>query len=243
MVHGGAPSPRCHGHRISHAMTTAQGLREPLLASVTRPAFERFARSVFRVWCPLHVEGREHLPKLPFIICSNHSSHMDSVVLIAAAGFPFTRFAMLAASDYFFRNAIVFSWFASMVRIIPLDRAASPEAFQRTLALCRDFTADGRNGLIFFPEGTRSRAGVMGPFRRGAALFAAELGLPVVPAHIQGTGDALPIGHVFPRRRPVYVRFARPLQPPRTSVPEERDSFLKEMRGRILALGDTVHGV
>jgi 1-acyl-sn-glycerol-3-phosphate acyltransferase len=223
-------------------MTTSQGLRGPLFASVTRPAFELFARTVFRVWCPLRVEGRENLPTPPFIICSNHSSHMDSVVLIAATGFPFDRFAMLAASDYFFRNAIIFAWFASMVRIIPLDRAPSPEGFHRTLALCRAFIDDRRHGLIFFPEGTRTRAGVMGPFRRGAALFAAELGLPVVPAHIEGTGDALPVGCFLPRPRPVHVRFSTPLYPPGADAPEQRDSFLKEMRERIIALGGPVVG-
>jgi 1-acyl-sn-glycerol-3-phosphate acyltransferase/long-chain acyl-CoA synthetase len=223
-------------------MKQPEGFWTPVFSPVTRPLFELFARSVFRLWCPLRIEGREHLPPLPFIICGNHNSHMDSVALLAASGYRFDRFAMLAATDYFYRNALVFRWFAGMVRLLPLPRSASPAALRRTVSLCRGFIEDGSHGLILFPEGTRSRTGVMGPFRRGASFLAARLGVPVVPAHIEGTGGALPVGGFLPRPRQVCVRFAPPVFPGDARSPSGRDRLLSEMRDRICSLEARANG-
>ena len=41
-------------------------------------------------------------------------------------------------------------------------------------------------GLILFPEGTRTRTGLVGPFRPGALRLAAELGVPLVPVSQAG---------------------------------------------------------
>ena len=40
-----------------------------------------------------------------------------------------------------------------------------------------------------FAEGTRSRDGTVGRLRSGAAVLAAEHGLPIVPIHVSGTHE------------------------------------------------------
>jgi 1-acyl-sn-glycerol-3-phosphate acyltransferase len=209
----------------------------PVHARFTRPIFETFCRSVLLFYCPLSVEGREHLPELPFIICGNHNSHMDSVVLIVAARHSFDRFGMIAASDYFFRNAFAFHSFSALVNLIPLDRSSSAESFHHALEVCRGFVSQAR-GLILFPEGTRSRDGVVGPFKRGAAHFACALGLPIVPARIEGTRHALPAGAFFPRPGRVRVRFGLPIHPPAVDDRRAREAMLAETRRRILSMSD-----
>jgi len=63
--------------------------------------FELFCKAVFMSYCPLQVNGRENIPATSFIFCSNHSSHMDSGVLMGASGLPFRQFGLMAAKEYF----------------------------------------------------------------------------------------------------------------------------------------------
>jgi 1-acyl-sn-glycerol-3-phosphate acyltransferase len=183
------------------------------VAVLTRRLFEFFARSAFRWYCPLRVTGRDHLPPLPFIVCSNHASHMDSVALMAATGLPFDRFAMLAASDYFFRNAIVYRLFSAMVQLIPINRSGRGGALAQTIALCRRFLDGGKRGLIIFPEGTRSTSGAIAPFKRGISVLSTELELPIVPVYVAGTDARMPKGRLFPLPGAIQVHIGSPIQP------------------------------
>ena len=97
----------------------APGGRPPLGA-----AFELACRAVFRAWCPLAVSGRELLPPGPFIICSNHQSHLDSVALMTAAGGRFGDFGLLAAKDYFFGRPMTAAALRPLLQLIPVPRSA-----------------------------------------------------------------------------------------------------------------------
>ena len=61
--------------------------------------------------------------------------------------------------------------------------------------------------VLIFPEGTRSRTGQIQKFKPGVGLIALELCVPIVPAYIGGTYEALPTGKAFPRRQRVKVFF------------------------------------
>lgn len=79
--------------------------------------------------------------------------------------------------------------------------------------------------LILYPEGTRSEDGKLQAFKGGAALFAMELGVPVVPAFIEGTHHILPRGCYVPRSGRVRVRFGEPVeftQPQSGELPRQR---------------------
>jgi len=186
---------------------------DPFYTKYTRKLFEGFARVVFRYYCPLDVVGRNNLPEGPFIFCSNHASHMDSIALMTASSRSFDQFGLLAASDYFFRSPFVYRCFSSIVNLIPISRTAGAESLHNTIALCRRFVESGKRYLIVFPEGTRSRNGNIGPFKAGAGLLSAELGLPIVPAYVHGSGDAMPKGRFFPAHKQVAVRIGLPIYP------------------------------
>ena len=78
-------------------------LREPPRgkARVFHGLFELFGTMLFNLWCPLSVHSRERLPSPPFMVCSNHGSHMDSAALMYASDLGFSQFGMVAAKDYF----------------------------------------------------------------------------------------------------------------------------------------------
>ena len=173
--------------------------------------FAGFCRMFFTCYCPLTVEGRHHLPDGPFLLCSNHSSHADSAALMTASGRSFRNFALLGASDYFFHSRSVRWSVSGLMNVIPIDRRPGPKSLGDCLATCRRFLEQTGGGLILYPEGTRSPDGKMRAFKTGAGLFARELGVPVVPAYIEGTHRILPKGYSMPRSCPLTVRFGEPL--------------------------------
>lgn len=183
------------------------------LAPATGSAmFQAFCRLFFTYYCRLTVEGREHLPASPFIICSNHTSHIDSAVLMTASRHSFSAFALLGASDYFFDSRRVRFVVSRFMNVIPIDRQAQAKSLQRSLAMCDDFLQRTRGNLILYPEGTRSSSGEMQAFKKGAGLFAVALGVPVVPAYIDGAHKILAKGKNVPRVGTVTVRFGEPIR-------------------------------
>jgi 1-acyl-sn-glycerol-3-phosphate acyltransferase len=193
-------------------MTGRQGRVDAFWASAVGAAFfEGFCRRFFKWYCPLTVEGRHLLPDGPFLLCSNHSSHADSAALMTATGRTFRNFALIGASDYFFRSRRVRWFVAPLMNVIPIDREPGPKALSACLATCRRFVQRTGGSLILYPEGTRSPNGEMRTFKPGAALFTIDLGLPVVPAYVQGTHRILPKGCSVPRVGPVTVRFGESL--------------------------------
>jgi 1-acyl-sn-glycerol-3-phosphate acyltransferase len=198
--------------------------RAPMLGSA---AFEAFCRMFFSCYSPLTVEGRNHLPDEPFLLCSNHSSHADSAALMTASGLSFRRFALLGARDYFFHSRRVHMSVSALLHVIPIDRQPGPKSLSACITTCRQFLEQSRGILILYPEGTRSPDGEMRGLKSGAGLFASELGVPVVPAFITGTFEVLPKGRYFPRPVPVTVRFGQALQ---FSSPSSSEQSQREKR-------------
>ena len=192
--------------------------------------FERFCRAFFKWYCPLTVEERHHLPDAPFLLCSNHTSHADSAVLMTASGRSFRSFALIGASDYFFRSRRLRWAVSPLMNVIPIDREPGAKSLSACLATCRQFMQQNGGSLILYPEGTRSQDGKVQAFKSGAALFAIELDVPVVPAYIEGTHHILPKGHYVPRPGPVTVRFGAPVR----LAPQQSGELPRERRRRAI---------
>jgi 1-acyl-sn-glycerol-3-phosphate acyltransferase len=173
--------------------------------------FEAFCRMFFTCYCPLKVEGRHHLPDGPFLLCSNHASHADSPALMIASGRSFRSFAMLGASDYFFDSQRTRWTVSPLMNVIPIERRPTPSSLTACLSACRQFLEQTGGSLILYPEGTRSPDGEMQVFKTGVGWFANELGLPLVPAYIEGSHRILPKGQSIPRSFPLTVRFGEAL--------------------------------
>ena len=182
----------------------------PTHIRLLRLCFHWFCKGLYKLYCPLNVSGRDNLPREQFIICSNHCSHMDTTALIYATKLPRQRFAAMAAQDYFFdTDKIHFSRY--LMNLIPVSRNANRKNIIHCLRACRAHTTIGRN-LIIYPEGTRSITGEMRIFKNGAALIAAQLGLPIVPAYIDGTYQALPKNHNVIKPHKINITFGHKIE-------------------------------
>ena len=207
-----------------------------------RVGFNGFCWSLFNLWCPLTAVGRDRLPKPPFVLCSNHSSHMDSAALMWASGLGIDRFGMLAAKDYFFDNKRRKSFLPLLMNLIPAERQTNRHAITRFLVACRAFVRFRERCLIIYPEGTRSVTGQMAPFRRGAAMVAVELGLPLVPAYVCGTFKAIPKGSNLVRPTRLTVTFGDPVdykQFSAATASAQYDAVNAELERRVHQLAST----
>lgn len=154
--------------------------------------------------------GRDNIPATgPFILAPNHSSHLDTpAALTAVAGR--RRVWIAGAEDYFFNTAVKRLVFGKILDTIPFDRRSDGLAGLRRCA-----EALKRNdGLLIYPEGTRSLTGELQRFKIGVAVLAIERGVPIVPVHIDRTFDLLPKGRRFAKPGLVTVTFGQPIVPP-----------------------------
>ena len=178
------------------------------------------------------VLGRQHLAgvEAPFLVCPNHTSHLDVSTLRLALGPRLRRrLAAAAADDYFFAGRRSFrSFIAAWLGGVAFRRGVSPESIATVEGL---LTAGW--GVILFPEGTRSRTGSMAPFKPGIGLLAVRTGIPVVPARIDGLHAVLPPGRVRPRRGQVEVRFGEPL---RALAGEDPRAFAARLESAVRSL-------
>ncbi len=177
---------------------------------LVRGTVTAFMHSYIRV----ETDGLPHLPaRGAFIIAANHSSHLDAPAIVTAIGGS-RRVWVAGAQDYFFDTAMKRFVFGKLLDTIAFDRHADGVAGLRR---CGGALAGG-DGLLMFPEGTRSRDGRMQSFKVGVAVLAMEHGVPIVPAYIESAAELLPKGSRFVRSGVVKVSFGRPIAPPQLTT-------------------------
>jgi len=207
----------------------ARALREGLLSFVLGPMTDYYVRRRTR--------GREVFEDLtpPVVFVANHSSHLDTPTILRAIPRKWrNRTAVAAAADYFYKQRWKANGVALLFNTVPLGRDGGGLASGATDHV--DRLIGQRWNLLMFPEGTRSRDGVIGKVRSGAAVIAAHHGVDIVPIYVSGTHDAMPPGQNWPKRRPgrllsrrhrVEVRFGQPI---RARDEEHRREVMDEVR-------------
>lgn len=177
----------------------------PRFGALNRLFFRLLRLAAFLVIKPyfrLRLEGGRHLPAGPFIVAPNHVSFLDPVVLQSALP---RRLVFLMTRSWFDRPAL--RWFFAAMRCVPVEDEGRN---RRALTLGLQALAAGVPVGIF-PEGRVQDDGRVGEFSHGVASLSLRAGVPVVPAAILGTRDALPRGRWFPRPVRVTVRLGAPL--------------------------------
>ncbi|MGD2107795.1 MAG: AMP-binding protein, partial [Phycisphaerae bacterium] len=187
-----APQPRPPRMTAESADASLNGAPSPAVVPLrwlVRGGLGALMSSYIRV----HALGRENIPPAgAFLLAPNHSSHLDSPSVLMAVGSR-RRVWVAGAEDYFFNTRIRRLVFGQCLDAIPFDRRADG-----VLGLRRCSQALNRgDGLLIFPEGTRSTTGEMQPFKIGVAVLAMERKVPIVPVYIHRAFELLPKGQRF----------------------------------------------
>ena len=138
----------------------------------------------FRIGFGLEVRGRSHVPKRgPFILASNHVSFLDPPLVGVACP---RRLRFMARADLY-RQPLLAA-FLRGVKAISIKRGeADLMAIRAGLSRLRAGEA-----IAIFPEGGRQLSGALGVAKRGVGFLAEAAQVPVIPAYVSGTFEALP---------------------------------------------------
>lgn len=144
----------------------------------------------------IDVRGRERIdPGQAYVFMPNHTSNVDAPVVFLAVG---RRVRFLAKAELF-RMPILGSMMrvASFVPVHRQDRGRAIAAVDEAATALKE----GWDFLVF-PEGTRSRADGLLPFKKGPFVMALSAGVPVVPMVVRGARALQPKGgfHIRPGR-------------------------------------------
>ncbi len=144
--------------------------------------------------------GVENFPtaSTPLILCSNHISNWDPVLLITAK--PHRHIYFMAKSELFCNR--LFSWLlGKQFGAFPVRRGTGDTA---ALDTAEALVAEGKI-LGIFPEGTRSKTGKLLRPKSGVAFIAAKTGATILPTAIVTHKQRI---RLF---RPITIVYGKPL--------------------------------
>src|SRR5213595_4087298 len=184
--------------------------REPdMLVYGVRELIALIIRGWLRIYHRFEIIGHENLrTNRSLIIVANHSSHLDTLCLLAALPLrKLHRAFPAAAADYFFRSVPRIWVAAVVVNALPFARQVH---VRQSLSICCELLSNPGNILIIFPEGTRSTTGKTQDFKSGIGALVAGRDVSVFPCYLDGAFDAWPKGSRFPRPRKIRLIVGSP---------------------------------
>ena len=189
-------------------------LRFVFLETVVLPLFHRYL--------PLTIEGTLEGMEGPVIFAPNHTSHLDTLAVLAALPPRFRRRLAPAMSQESFlpyfegtgslreRMTLAFRFWIAVITLNAFPLPQATRGVRRALRFAGTLVDSGYSILIF-PEGARAPDGMMKEFRPGVGVMAVRLGIAVVPVYIQGLYEVFPVDASWPRPGPVRLRLGSPI--------------------------------
>jgi 1-acyl-sn-glycerol-3-phosphate acyltransferase len=172
------------------------------------------------------MRGREHAePDRSYVIMSNHQSQFDVLAFYGHWG---RQFRWVIKEEL--RRIPGLGWYCAAGGHVFIDRSSS-EAAIASLRAARPLL-EGGISLMIFPEGTRSRDGRLGPFKKGGFMTALDLGLPILPVSISGSRHVLPRRSARPLPGTIRIQVHEPIDPTRYGV-ERREELMRDVREAI----------
>ena len=194
----------------------------------------KFVYLLSRVLNGLKVTGMENLPETgPFILSSNHQSYIDPAIL--GAILPWKHFKNLfsvGTSEIF--GAGIMHWVAGQLHVVVVD----PDSNLVPAMKAGAFGLRHGKVLILYPEGERSVDGTPKRFKKGAAILATHLRVPIVPIAIEGFYDAWPRGKPFFQKITKFsMTFGKPIPPPEGEPTEQlAEQMMRNVRAKVVEM-------
>jgi long-chain acyl-CoA synthetase len=180
----------------------------------------------------LRVEGMENLPDGPCVMCPNHSSYLDAPILTAALPWKaFHNVFYVGTSEIFGSGSM--RKFAQFLHLIPVDPDSNLVPAMRAGA----YGLRAGKILIMYPEGERSIEGPPKKFKKGAAILAQHLNVPIIPVAEYGFHACWPRGKGFQGFHPLRIRVGKPIYPDLNEKPElAYERLTEELRDRVVEM-------
>jgi long-chain acyl-CoA synthetase len=200
----------------------------------------RLARYLSQALYRIQVSGIEKLPQnRPFIFSPNHQSFIDAPLIMGYFPFRIFRKMFYVGTSEIFGKGIR-RRIGRSLRLVPIDPDANLVSAMRAGA----YGLRRGEALVLYPEGERSISGEPKTFKKGAAILATHLQVPIVPVAIEGFERA------WGRRRGIrlfqklQIRVGEPIEPPPATNASEKtyDSLTQELRHKVMEMWLDLHG-
>jgi long-chain acyl-CoA synthetase len=182
----------------------------------------------------LRVDGLEKLPAHgPFIICSNHQSFIDPIILAGVLPRRVFRDTFAVGTSEIFGKGFMRT-LARWLRVVVVDPDANLIPAMRAGA----FGLRKGDVLLLYPEGERSIDGTPKTFKKGAAILSIHIQAPIVPVAIEGFYEAWPRGKKFQKFARLRIRIGNPICPPPAAEASEEayEKLTAELRDHVLEM-------
>lgn len=187
-----------------------------------------FSRKLF-TWCGIHPKI-ENLDKIPvednYIICMNHQSYLDPMLIL---GYISEKIFLLAKEEL---NRAPFFKEAMQLFCITIDRENPKNAVKALRRILEYLKAGECIGI--FPEGTRTKDGLIAPFAPGGLKIAYKSKKMLIPVVVDGTGNAMPKKSWIIRPTKVWATILEPVHPEDFETYELFESTIHQRMQRAL---------
>ncbi len=141
----------------------------------------------YLAFCPVRVSGRENISRgKSYVFVANHQGAFDIFLIYGFLGVPI-KWVMKAGLE-----KIPFVGRACRAAGFIFVNTSSSRAAARSVREAERALKSGAS-IAIFPEGSRSKTGKLGRFKKGAYQMAVDQRLPVVPITLNGPFEVLPI--------------------------------------------------
>jgi 1-acyl-sn-glycerol-3-phosphate acyltransferase len=185
----------------------------------------------FSAGIKVNIQGLEHLDKnASYIFMSNHQSHLDVAAFMAKLPFKirfFTKKELLKIP--------IFGQAIYMSKHIIIDRKNTERA-KRSINEAKQKIKKYGFSVLVFPEGTRSKTGKMGEFKKGGFVLAIETGIPIVPMDVTGSFELLPTHTLLIRSGTINITVGSPILVNSYTI-ESKQGLMDKVRSEIEGLG------
>lgn len=183
------------------------------------------AAPIIHLLFPCRVVGLEDFPEEGALLCANHVSGWDPIII--ALNLPRDSRLTVMAKDSLFRIPLL-GFLLKKLGIFPVKRGGNDLTAMKTAMK----VLGGGNRLLVFPEGTRVEEQGEVEAKGGVTMMATRTGVPMVPIYCGGK-------HKFLRKTTIV--FGKPYMPiiaGRRPTPDENRAIAQEILDRIYALSE-----
>ena len=192
-------------------------------------------KGIQKILHPVTVEGLENLPEHKALLCSNHSSNWDPVLI--AVSLPVNYRLHTMGKEELFKNAFLGKLFRKL-GAFPVNRGgADIQAVKTAMQVLKD-----EDNLLIFPEGTVIRNGLgyadglPAHAKSGAAMIGIRSGASMVPVFVDGEKKN------FHRTRVIFGKPIEPVYSGRHGTAEEVQKIADDLLKEAYALGGQAVG-
>jgi len=186
--------------------------------------YRGWSRNVLRLsGVKIQVTGKEYLdPNSNYVYITNHSSLFDIPIIFTALE---DNVRIMYKKEL--ENIPIFGYCLKVSPFIAVTRTDPRNAMRSIEEAVETIRRD--TSVIVYPEGTRSKTGELGTFKRGAFMVASRSGKPIVPVAIVGSSQILLKGTYYFNRRNIKVVIHKPIQTQSNPTKQEETELMQRV--------------